>query len=80
MPNAKKQMPKELEYGNDAMSVVTGADALVILTEWDEFRGLNLAAVKKAMKGSLLFDGRNVYEPGEVKDAGLTYVGVGRGA
>ncbi len=77
MDNAKKQMPSGLEYCADALSAAKGADAVIVLTEWDEFRGVDLTALKNTMKGTLLFDGRNVYEPAEVTAAGLEYRGVG---
>jgi UDPglucose 6-dehydrogenase len=50
---------------------------ILALTEWDVFRGADLAEVKAAMKGTKLFDGRNVYEPREVREKGLTYHGIG---
>lgn len=52
-------------------------DAVIVLTEWDEFRGVNFAKLKESMKGNLLFDGRNIYEPDEVREAGLEYIGIG---
>ncbi|HVL78234.1 MAG TPA: UDP binding domain-containing protein, partial [Sphingomicrobium sp.] len=55
------------------------ADALVIVTEWDEFRALDLARLAGRLKGRTLIDLRNVYEPAEAERAGLTYFGVGRG-
>ena len=49
----------------------------MVLTEWDEFRGLDLNKLKLTMKGSDLFDGRNIYEPDDARKAGLTYHGIG---
>ena len=60
-------------------SAARDADALVIVTEWDEFRALDLGAIAQLMRGKLLIDLRNVYEKDEAERAGLTYVGVGRG-
>ena len=54
------------------------ADAAVILTEWNEFRGLDLAEMKAALKQPVLVDLRNVYRPDEMKAAGFTYYSVGR--
>jgi UDPglucose 6-dehydrogenase len=54
-------------------------DAAVVLTEWNEFRALSLDAVKKAMRGNALVDLRNVFQPGEAEDAGMTYSSIGRG-
>ncbi|MFA6039803.1 MAG: UDP-glucose/GDP-mannose dehydrogenase family protein [Candidatus Peribacteraceae bacterium] len=77
--NTKKSFPTEIRYASSPMEAVAGADALVILTEWDLFRGQDLKEVKKAMRGADVFDGRNVYEPKEVAEAGLKYWGIGIG-
>ncbi len=77
MEVSKPLLPKETEFMNDHVSAVKDADALIVLTEWDLFRGVNLKEIKGLMKGSLLFDGRNVYEPKEVEAVGLTYRGIG---
>ena len=55
-----------------------GADALVIATEWNQFRNLDLARMKKLLRTPLLVDLRNIYLPSRVRDAGLAYVGVGQ--
>ena len=81
-PVAREQAEKLLkgvEFAPDAESAARGADALVIVTEWDEFRALDLAAVAAAMRGTALVDLRNVYEKVEAERAGLIYSGVGRG-
>ena len=64
----------------DSYDAMSGADALVILTEWNEFRALDLARVKGLMKTPLIVDLRNIYEPAEVAAAGFRYVSVGRPA
>ncbi len=74
---AKPLLPKEVTYAASPMEAAKSADAVLLLTEWDQFRGVDFAALKKTMKGTLLFDGRNVYEPAEVKKAGLQYFGIG---
>jgi UDPglucose 6-dehydrogenase len=51
----------------------------LILTEWDEFKGLDFSKVKKLMKRPLIIDGRNMYEPERMEKLGFTYVGIGRG-
>jgi len=56
-----------------------GADAIMLVTEWDEFRGVDLKNVKERMKGKLLLDGRNVFLPEEVKEFGFDYSGIGLG-
>ncbi len=77
--NTRKFFPKEIRYAVSPLEAATGADAVILLTEWDMFRGIDLKEVKKAMKGKDLFDGRNVYEPSEVREAGLVYHGIGIG-
>ena len=68
-----------IEFAPDAYSAAEGADALVIVTEWDEFRALDLEKLAETMRGKVLVDLRNVYDPEEAEEAGLAYYGVGRG-
>jgi UDPglucose 6-dehydrogenase len=68
-----------VEFAEDAYAAAQGADALVLVTEWDEFRALDLRRIAAAMKGKALIDLRNVYEPEEISRAGLSYRGIGRG-
>jgi len=68
-----------IEFADDAYAAADGADALVIVTEWDEFRALDLERIAASLKGKILVDLRNVYDRGEAEAAGLTYYGVGRG-
>lgn len=63
----------------NAMEAAEGADVLVVLTEWNEYRALGLAAVKARMRGDVLVDLRNIFQPKAAADAGLRYTGVGRG-
>ncbi len=74
---AKPHLPAATTYVDSALEAAKGADALLVLTEWDEFRGADLQELKSVMKGNLLFDGRNVYEPKEVAETGLQYIGIG---
>ena len=60
------------------MEAARGAHCLVVLTEWNEFKELDLVAVKKVLKNPILVDGRNLYDPAKVKRLGFTYQGVGR--
>jgi UDPglucose 6-dehydrogenase len=78
MENAKKTL-ENVDYGRDAYDCAAGCDALVLVTEWNEFRALDFGKLEKAMRGRVLVDLRNVYEPGEVRELGWTYAGVGRG-
>jgi UDPglucose 6-dehydrogenase len=63
---------------DSAYSAIDGADAVVIVTEWDAFRALDLGRVKQLLKAPILVDLRNVYDPAEVRAAGFSYVSVGR--
>jgi UDPglucose 6-dehydrogenase len=74
---ARKLMPG-LDFAEDALSAVAGADAAVLVTEWDEFKQLDFGAVAEAMSGSVIIDGRNALDPDAIAAAGLTYEGVGR--
>ncbi|PIR50111.1 UDP-glucose 6-dehydrogenase [Candidatus Peregrinibacteria bacterium CG10_big_fil_rev_8_21_14_0_10_54_7] len=76
MGNAKKMEP-DIEYVNSPMEAAKEADAVIVLTEWDAFRGVDLNELKGVMRGKHLFDGRNIYEPEEVRGAGLQYHGIG---
>jgi UDPglucose 6-dehydrogenase len=78
MEEARRLMP-ELGTANDPYACVVGADAVVIITEWDEFRALDLERVKGAMRGAVLIDLRNIYKPAEISGRGFTYVSIGRG-
>jgi len=81
-PVAREQAEKLLpaiEYAPTAEAVADAADALVIVTEWDEFRALDLDELAKRMRGNILVDLRNVWDPKEAERAGFAYVGIGRG-
>ena len=78
MEQARPLMP-EVTFHDDAYAPIEGADALVIVTEWDAFRALDLDRVKKLLKTPVIVDLRNVYRPGDIRKRGFTYVSVGRG-
>jgi UDPglucose 6-dehydrogenase len=75
-----KSVLADVEYAADAYGCVEGADALVILTEWDAFRALDLARIKARLSAPLIVDLRNIYRPDEMRRRGFTYVSVGRPA
>ena len=79
MPEAKRLMPEPV-YCQDAYQTMGGADALILLTEWNEFRGLDLGRVKDLLASPLVIDLRNIYQPQEMAAAGLTYFSIGRPA
>jgi UDPglucose 6-dehydrogenase len=77
MHEAQKLL-KDISWCSDAYDVATGADVLVLVTEWNQFRALDLPRLKTLLKQPLLVDLRNVYKPTEMKQAGFTYHSVGR--
>ena len=68
----------QINFGEDMQSVVHGANALMIITEWKEFRSPDFQSLKQKLFDSVIFDGRNLYDPSELKSAGLEYYGIGR--
>lgn len=78
MKEAAKQLT-EVTYCENPYDTVQGADAVVIMTEWNLFRNLDFDRIRKLMKGRYFFDLRNVYDPQKVRGKGFQYVGVGRG-
>ena len=79
MAEAMRLMPEPV-YCQDAYQTMEGADALILLTEWNEFRGLDLGRVKDLLASPLVIDLRNIYQPQEMAAAGLTYFSIGRPA
>ena len=77
MAEARKLMP-DLDYCGDAYETMAGADALILITEWNEFRALDLGRVKSLLGRPVVIDLRNIYQPDEMVAAGLTYCSIGR--
>jgi len=77
MPVLKAQM-NSIAYCKDAYAVATGADALLVVTEWDEFRQLDLDRIKSLMRRPVIVDGRNIFDPRTMRERGFVYRGVGR--
>lgn len=75
---AAQQMMKGVEFGSDAYSISTGADALVLVTEWEEFRALDLRRMKSLLRTPVIIDLRNIYAASDVSSLGFQYEGVGR--
>jgi UDPglucose 6-dehydrogenase len=74
---AEKQLPK-IEYADDEYAAATGADVLVFITEWNQFRALDMERIHKLMRKPNIADLRNIYEPADMRELGFNYVGVGR--
>lgn len=75
--SAREVLPR-IAYVDNAYSVTDGADLLIVLTEWNEFREINFEEVKKRMKALNIIDGRNLYDPEKIRGLGFNYMGVGR--
>jgi len=79
MDGAKSLLP-ELQMVENAYTAAQGADALVIVTEWNEFKLLNLERIKGLLRRPLVFDGRNIYDPERMQKLGIEYHSIGRGS
>jgi UDPglucose 6-dehydrogenase len=77
MERARAILP-DVEYMDGAYEVAAGADAVVVVTEWNEFRDLDLGRVKQSMRRPVVIDGRNIYDPAVMRGLGFTYRGIGR--
>ena len=67
-----------IDYSQNAYDAVQDADAMVIITEWDQFRALDMGRIKEALKGDVVVDLRNIYDPGDMAKRGFDYTSVGR--
>jgi UDPglucose 6-dehydrogenase len=80
MDEARKKLGDSIEYANDQYDALVDADALLLITEWNEFRTLNYKVIGRLLKNRLIFDGRNLYEPQEMREFGFNYYSIGRKA
>ena len=80
MAAARPLLPAGVQLMAHAAEALTGADALVLITEWNEFRALAPSRLKELMRGNVVVDLRNVFDPGALRAAGFTYSGIGRAA
>ena len=80
MDGARKLLGERVQYAKNPYGAVEGADALFLVTEWNEFRQPDFARIKAAMKTPVVFDGRNIWNAKRMRELGFTYSGVGRGA
>ena len=84
-PKALKELQRfygtrdDLTLCDSAAEALEDCDALAVLTEWREFRSPDLALMRERISDRVMFDGRNIYDPAEIEDAGIAYYGVGRG-
>ncbi|MEM8660305.1 MAG: UDP binding domain-containing protein, partial [Pseudomonadota bacterium] len=78
MDEAKEHLPDAIHYAETIDQAVEGADAIILLTEWNQYRGLNLTELKAKMAGNVFIDLRNVYEREPMEQRGFAYTCVGR--
>ena len=76
--SAKKHFGAQITYARKSYEALVGADALALVTEWNEFREPDFARMSKLMKAPVVFDGRNIYNPQQMKAHGFTYFSIGR--
>ena len=76
--NAKPLLPKDVTYATDAYSAAKDADAVVIVTEWNEFRNPDFDLLKSGLRQPVIFDGRNIFEPEKMKELDFTHYSIGR--
>jgi UDPglucose 6-dehydrogenase len=75
---ARPLIPAAVEMFKDSYEMAKDCDALMVITEWNEFKQLDLEKVKKLLKTPIIYDGRNIYDPKVMKETGFTYRSVGR--
>lgn len=78
MNNVKKEVGKKVKYASNMYEALEGADALMIMTEWPEFRTPDFSKMKDKLKNKVIFDGRNLYDLDEIKAQGFEYYSIGR--
>ncbi len=79
MAGAKREYGNKIDYANDGYGALQGASALIIATEWNEFRHPDFLRIKTLLKNPVIFDGRNLFNPGHARELGFEYFGVGNG-
>ena len=79
MDEAKRRLGKVVKFVENNYDALKGADALLVVTEWNEFRRPDFDRIKSLLKEPVVFDGRNIYDPKVMKEKGFTYYGIGRG-
>jgi UDPglucose 6-dehydrogenase len=76
--NEAREILPQIEFAADEYEAVTGADVLVLVTEWNQFRALDMERIRNSMKAPRIADLRNIYDPNDIREMGFEYVGVGR--
>ena len=78
VPNARKVLPAAVTYSESPYDAASGADGLVLVTEWNEFKFLNLERLRSVLRRPAIFDGRNLWEPERMRRLGFEYHSIGR--
>ena len=78
MPEARKMLPEGITYVGSAYEAVQDADCVVLMTEWNQYRALDLEKLRRLMRQPIFIDLRNVYDPETLRRLGFAYTGVGR--
>ena len=78
MPECQRRLGDAVIYARDMYDAVLGADALLLLTEWKQFRLPSWEVVRRSMSRPVVFDGRNIYDPAELRGMGFSYASIGR--
>jgi UDPglucose 6-dehydrogenase len=78
MQETKKLYGNRIVYATDQYEALNGVHAVALMTEWPEFRILDFTRMAELMEEKAIFDGRNIYDPSEIKKAGFVYYGIGR--
>jgi UDPglucose 6-dehydrogenase len=78
MTNARKVLPTMVEYADSPYAAATGADGVALITEWNEFKFLNLERLRAVMRRPIVFDGRNLWEAERMRRLGFEYYSIGR--
>jgi UDPglucose 6-dehydrogenase len=79
MHEAERRLGSRITYAKTNYDALAGADALVIVTDWNEYRFPDFAKIKSALKRPVVIDGRNLYDPAKMEQLGFTYRSIGRG-
>ncbi len=78
MHEARRVLGDTVTFASRPMEALAGADALIVVTEWNEFRSPDFGTVRAALKSPVVFDGRNIWDPASVRAAGIEYRCIGR--
>ena len=79
MHETQRRIGDRIEYAESSYAALTGADALVLVTDWNEYRHPDFGRVKQSLKAPVVVDGRNLYDTRKMKSLGFTYASIGRG-